>query len=1315
MALDGTGNRQRPLNQIPVRRTPEQERPVAPKPVEPKAAGTRPNPTERSSFDQGGPKGGPSLTGTPTSLLTEDSRDGKVNCLDLAADWVDKATPPLRARSELVFLKDSRPGVEGQSGHVVVRQGTRIVDPSTGKGYDNLQAFLKDKPNYQPAGTLSANAAAKIFSAPPGSAERQKAMTEARVPDALQRMMVADSAQPNTAGATQPQTQPQTPSYTQAQAGRDAAQLYDAMEGGTSWGTDEEKVFKTLEGKSPEQIALIRKAYKHYGKDLDSVIRNDLSGADLKHAQALLQGDAAKSAAVQVQAELDGVFGSNEDLLEVLEKQTPEQRQATAQKFAEMNGGPKAGQTAQDFMLSKLSGSLNSEQLSRARNMLAAGQAQTPEQREQLEAQALKDGLEKDMNGLGTDEDRIFERLEKATPAQRKLLAQDEALKNRLKDELGQDDYDRAMGLLQDNPAKADAARLTSAMNGFFGVDEEGVRNVLEGKKPEELAAIKAEYQKLTGKSLEDQIRKWDGPDKDVTLRLLNPPKEGDKKAQAEASAEKLHLAMEGMGTDEDVIRNVLKDKSKADINDIAAAYQRKYGKDLRSGLDSELSGSDHLELVKQGFDLGAVDEKDPNAKQEYARRLREQQQNESGFGTWLLDGIQRTIKGESDNDRLNRALAGAEQAIKTGDTETANLYIGFATDDLKALQSSKASLAEGVSTAAVVAATTTAVVVTGGAATPLAVAGYATLGATTRAATYELIQGGAAGWEDAGRQALIGAVEGGTVVLPVTKGASVVGTSAAKTAANTAVKETAENTLWSVSKQGFKEGLVGGATGGAADAATRSETWKNGFWDGLSQVAVQAGTDGVIGGFTGGLTSAAVTKGLQGFQPREIPVVRNQELAGSTAHVRYDNGRVRVEVGPNVSPAQLKAHMDIARELQKYDGPLGKLRELKSRLQETLTGMPGYGSQGFESQLEVKKLQAILTSLEGVQQRIDNSIRGVSGRASPATVAEREALQREISNVESQLRTHEAQADSLAPGRGFVAMAGTSPQPGAGLNNIGASLAPARAILSQSAGSGWNVSSELTDIEQKLLSINRPAELHIINEMAELQKQNLIKGMEDWVHAVSTRDADRIPDHVSELLAARHVLQEARAASPSAQVVVWVGQDGKSGGTSFDVIVEQGPAGGQTQVTRRIEMLTPASEVRKETDLVPGVTHGARKIPDDVRNGIQPRPPGTYEGGLRIEWPLNTTPLGPHREKVFDADGNWTTRDVVTQKVYETGNLFDDLVQKLNAEKAAETLKWRKHVDFLNIFDMSGVLLARLRNQTPGQVTPGQWVRENI
>ncbi|RKG68420.1 hypothetical protein D7V80_12380 [Corallococcus sp. CA054B] len=837
------------------------------------------------------------------------------------------------------------------------------------------------------------------------------------------------------APAPAPAPAPAAPAYTQAQADKDASALREAMDGGmTGWGTDEDKIFKTLEGKTPEQIAMIRQSYQdHYGKNLDEKIRDELGGSDLQRAEGLLQGNAARSDAVNLQSEMDGLFGSNEDMLKILEKRSPAERHAIAQQYADMNGGTPAGQKPEDVLLARMGREMDGAQLERARSMLGAGQASTPAEATALETQALKAGLEEDMAGWGTDEGRIFERLERATPEQRALLAQDEGLKAKLKDELSTEEYDRAVGLMQGNPAQADAARLREAMGGFFGADESGVRDILQGKTPEQINAIKAEYQKQTGQSLDAQIQKWDGGDRDVTMRLLNPPAADDAKGQAEASAERLFLAMDGMGTDEDAIRSELSGKSKAQLNDIAAAYQQKYGKDLRAELDGELDGRDELELLKQDYDLGAIDPNDPNAAQERVRRLREVQSNESGFGVNLLDGIQHLTKGESDNDILNRNLDRADRAIATGDTQRADTLTGYATEDVKALQSAKDSLAETTATVAVVAATTVAVVATGGAATPLAIAGYAAVGATTRAATYAAIQGGAAGAQDLSRQALIGAVEGGTAVIPIGKGASAVtgGTRAAATqateaAVRTTVRETAEGTVRTAIKQGIKEGAYGGAAGGAMDAATQSETWKDGALTGVGRVATRAVTDGTVGAVTGGVVSGGIAKGEELLKPREIPVLRNPDLPGNTTKVRYDNGQVRIEAGPHATPADIAAHQETARLLQKYEGPTGQIRQLKDRVQQALTRTPGYGTQGFESKLEVQKLKNILGGLEAAQKRIDDSIAGMSGKPTAATVAERAALQRDIANVEFQIEFHAKRLDSLAPGVGSVAMHGT-------------------------------------------------------------------------------------------------------------------------------------------------------------------------------------------------------------------------------------------------------------------------------------------------
>ncbi|WP_174816837.1 DNA/RNA non-specific endonuclease, partial [Myxococcus fulvus] len=152
------------------------------------------------------------------------------------------------------------------------------------------------------------------------------------------------------------------------------------------------------------------------------------------------------------------------------------------------------------------------------------------------------------------------------------------------------------------------------------------------------------------------------------------------------------------------------------------------------------------------------------------------------------------------------------------------------------------------------------------------------------------------------------------------------------------------------------------------------------------------------------------------------VPVVRNPELNGRTTHVRYDNGQVRIEAGPDATREDIQAHMETARVLQRYEGAAGKVRQLIDKVKQAITGMPGYGSQGFESRLEVQKLSGILANLEATQAKLNETLTNAAGGPTPATAEQLKDLERQIASVENQLRTHASQVDSLTNGRGYVA-----------------------------------------------------------------------------------------------------------------------------------------------------------------------------------------------------------------------------------------------------------------------------------------------------
>jgi uncharacterized protein YraI len=131
-----------------------------------------------------------------TTLLNENIHDGQINCLDRVGDWLELASPQIRARSEVLLLNDTRPGAEGQSGHAVIRQGDAVFDPATGRNYPSLEAYQKENPQYTVAGSVGGAAMARILSTEPGSPARQEAISRAGIPTALAGMLLADDPRP---------------------------------------------------------------------------------------------------------------------------------------------------------------------------------------------------------------------------------------------------------------------------------------------------------------------------------------------------------------------------------------------------------------------------------------------------------------------------------------------------------------------------------------------------------------------------------------------------------------------------------------------------------------------------------------------------------------------------------------------------------------------------------------------------------------------------------------------------------------------------------------------------------------------------------------------------------------------------------------------------------------------------------------------------------------------------------------------------------------------------------------------------------------
>ncbi len=140
--------------------------------------------------------------------------------------------------------------------------------------------------------------------------------------------------------------------------------------------------------------------------------------------------------------------------------------------------------------------------------------------------------------------------------------------------------------------------------------------------------------------------------------------------------------------------------------------------------------------------------------------------------------------------------------------------------------------------------------------------------------------------------------------------------------------------------------------------------------------------------------------------------------LTDATVLVSYRDG-VELVVGAGATPRHIAYHAHTVRLLLRYEGLTGKLRRLIDKVLSLLRVRPGYGTLGFEAELEVQKLTAIRDDLQRLLAKADGTLH--SGDAIDPAI-----LRAEMESVEAQLAKHEQALGSFERGRGVVAAEGT-------------------------------------------------------------------------------------------------------------------------------------------------------------------------------------------------------------------------------------------------------------------------------------------------
>uniref|UniRef100_A0A8C8F865 Annexin n=1 Tax=Oncorhynchus tshawytscha TaxID=74940 RepID=A0A8C8F865_ONCTS len=379
------------------------------------------------------------------------------------------------------------------------------------------------------------------------------------------------------------------------QAYHDAKEIHDAIKGA---GTDEKCLIEVLASRNNQQIHNLVEAYKDaYGSDIEEDVTGDTSGHFKKMLVVLLQGTRDEPGVVHadlVEEDAQALFAAGEEqwgteesiFIMLLGNRSVNHLQMVFDKYQEIAEKP-----IEDSIKSELSGDFE-------RLMLAVVQCirSVP--------MYFAKRLYKSMKGLGTQDNTLIRimicrsEIDMLDIRECFRMSYEKSLYNMIKffPEAAQLAYKMwetsATTKVQLRPTirpasdfdpADDAQNLRKAMKGF-GTDEDVIINIVANRSNEQRQEIRQAFKSILGRDLMKDLKSELSKNLErLIIGLMLTP--------AEFDAKMMRKAMEGAGTDEHALIEILVTRSNGEIQAMNAAYRAGYKKSMEDAIQSDTSG----------------------------------------------------------------------------------------------------------------------------------------------------------------------------------------------------------------------------------------------------------------------------------------------------------------------------------------------------------------------------------------------------------------------------------------------------------------------------------------------------------------------------------------------------------------------------------------------------------------------------------------------------------------------------------------------------------------------------------------------------